>query len=253
MSTSPPPWGVICQLVSKKREKLASEFIFNKDVKKNSFLHFMYTNYITTDSWFVPKERLSLLLLCFFLSFFLFLSHPLYSPSPLSLLIFIISERKHKGRREKSTSTILNFVFSFPISFVSSEMTLHLSKKETSLTLVPDRIRNNIKIISSFFFFPPIYRYYFSVILVVYKLQQAIVTPFSLPLFNRFAPISSYFPPAFQYFLFTSSVPNLSNRFVSLTQKLFLPLLLLSSPLNFILSFSTFLLFAARSANFKTT
>ena len=97
-------------------------------------------------------------------------------------------------------------------------------------------------------FFSPssVYRYYFSVILVVYKLQQAIVTPFSLPLFNRFAPISSYFPPAFQYFLFTSSVPNLSNRFVSLTQKLFLPPLPLSSPLNFILSFSTFLLFAAR-------
>ena len=93
-------------------------------------------------------------------------------------------------------------------------------------------------------FFSPssVYRYYFSVILVVYKLQQAIVTPFSLPLFNRFAPISSYFPPAFQYFLFTSSVPNLSNRFVSLTQKLFLlpfpSLLLLISSFPSPLSFS---------------
>lgn len=212
MSTSPPPWGVICQLVSKKREKLASEFIFNKDVKKNSFLHFMYTNYITTDSWFVPKERLSLLLLCFFLSFFLFLSHPLYSPSPLSLLIFIISERKHKGRREKSTSTILNFVFSFPISFVSSEMTLHLSKKETSLTLVPDRIRNNIKIISSFFFFPPIYRYYFSVILVVYKLQQAtsncnalFLSPIQ-SLRSNFQLLSTCFPILFIYIFGSQSL-----------------------------------------------
>ena len=207
----------------------------------------------------VRSQRAFVSFTSLFLSFFLSFSfyRILYIPPPPSLYSFLLSQRGNARGGEKNLRPllrpILNFVFSFPISFVSSEMTLHLSKKETSLTLVPDRIRNNIKIISSFFFFPPIYRYFFSVILFFYKLQQAIVTPFSLPLFNRFAPISSYFPPAFQYFLFTSSVPNLSNRFVSLTQKLFLPLLLLSSPLNFILSFSTFLLFAARSANFKTT
>lgn len=95
----PLPWRVICQLVSKKREKLASEFIFNKDVKKNSFLHFMYTNYITTDSWFVPKERLSLLLLCFFLSFFLFLSYPLYSLPLFTHFYYLREETQGEERK----------------------------------------------------------------------------------------------------------------------------------------------------------
>ena len=123
-STS-PPWGVICQLVSKKREKLASEFIFNKDVKKNSFLHFMYTNYITTDSWFVPKERLSLLLLCFFLSFFLslFIASFIFPLPPLFTHFYYLREETQGEERKIYVhsyvqSLTLCFLFPFPSSRV---------------------------------------------------------------------------------------------------------------------------------------
>lgn len=76
----------------------------------------MYTNYIT-DSCFVPKECLSLLLLSSSFFFYCILYIPLSLPP--SLLIFIISERKHKRRGEwkgrgKNLRHNPHFVFSIP-------------------------------------------------------------------------------------------------------------------------------------------
>lgn len=106
----------------------------------------MYTNYIT-DSCFVPKECLSLLLLS---SSFFFLLYPLYPPLPPSLPLysFLLSQRgntrgEENGRGgEKIYATILTLCFLSHFLRLE-EMTLHLSKEEMSLTLVPDRIRRH--------------------------------------------------------------------------------------------------------------
>lgn len=104
----------------------------------------MYTNYIT-DSCFVPKECLSLLL--FSSSFFFIVSF--ISPSPsLPLYSFLLSQRGNtrggeNGRGgEKIYATILTLCFLSHFLRLE-EMTLHLSKEEMSLTLVPDRIRRH--------------------------------------------------------------------------------------------------------------
>ena len=99
-------------------------------------------------------------------------------------------------------------------------------------------------------FFSPssVYRYYFSVILVVYKLQQATsncnaLFPPSIQSFrSNFQLLSTCFPILFIYIFGSQSLEPI--RVVN--SKTFSPALPLSSPLNFILSFSTFLLFAAR-------
>lgn len=105
----------------------------------------MYTNYIT-DSCFVPKECLSLLLLS---SSFFFFIVSFISPSPsLPLYSFLLSQRGNirggeNGRGgEKIYATILTLCFLSHFLRLE-EMTLHLSKKEMSLTLVPDRIRRH--------------------------------------------------------------------------------------------------------------
>lgn len=105
----------------------------------------MYTNYIT-DSCFVPKECLSLLLLS---SSFFFFIVSFISPSPsLPLYSFLLSQRGNtrggeNGRGgEKIYATILTLCFLSHFLRLE-EMTLHLSKEEMSLTLVPDRIRRH--------------------------------------------------------------------------------------------------------------
>lgn len=105
----------------------------------------MYTNYIT-DSCFVPKECLSLLLLS---SSFFFFIVSFISPSPsLPLYSFLLSQRGNtrggeNGRGgEKIYATILTLCFLSHFLRLE-EMTLHLSKEEMSLTLIPDRIRRH--------------------------------------------------------------------------------------------------------------
>lgn len=182
----------------------------------------MYTNYIT-DSCFVPKECLSLLLLSSSFFFYCILYIPL--SLPLSLLIFIISERKHKRRGEwkgrgKNLRHNPHFVFSIPFPSSRGNDTSPIEGGNVFNT----RSRSNQKTSKSSVF--PQFIAIISQLFLLFINCNKHRTPFFLlsPRFNRFAPISSYFPAAFQYFLFTSSAP-ISRTIRVVNSKTFSPAL----------------------------
>lgn len=214
----------------------------------------MYTNYIT-DSCFVPKECLSLLLL----SSSFFLLYPLYPPLPpslpLSLLIFIISERKHKRRGEwkgrgKNLRHNPHFVFSIPFPSSRGNDTSPIEEGNVLNT----RSRSNQKTSKSSVF--PQFIAIISQLFLLFINCNKHRTPFFLLSSSPPDSIASLqFPVTFQLLSSTFYLhlrPQSLEPFVSLTQKLFLPLFLPLPPVNFILSFSAFLQLAAPSANFNT-
>lgn len=206
----------------------------------------MYTNYIT-DSCFVPKECLSLLLL----SSSFFLLYPLYPSFPPSLLIFIISERKHKRRGEwkgRGKNLRHNPHFVFPSSRGNDTSPIEEGN------VLNTRSRSNQKTSKSSVF--PQFIAIISQLFLLFINCNKHRTPFFLLSSSPPDSIASLqFPVTFQLLSSTFYLhlrPQSLEPFVSLTQKLFLPLFLPLPPVNFILSFSAFLQLAAPSANFNT-
>lgn len=158
--------------------------------------------------------------------FFFFLLYPLYPllPPSLPLYSFLLSQRGNtrggeNGRGgEKIYATILTLCFLSHFLRLE-EMTLHLSKK-----VFNTRSRSNQKTSKSSVF--PQFIAIISQLFLLFINCNKHRTPFFLlsPRFNRFAPISSYFPAAFQYFLFTSSAP-ISRTIRVVNSKTFSPAL----------------------------
>lgn len=212
----------------------------------------MYTNYIT-DSCFVPKECLSLLLLSSSFFFYCILYIPLSLPP--SLLIFIISERKHKKRGEwkgrgKNLRHNPHFVFSIPFPSSRGNDTSPIEGGNVFNT----RSRSNQKTSKSSVF--PQFIAIISQLFLLFINCNKHRTPFFLLSSSPPDSIASLqFPVTFQLLSSTFYLhlrPQSLEPFVSLTQKLFLPPFLPLPPVNFILSFSAFLQLAAPSANFNT-
>lgn len=193
-----------------------------------------------------------------FTSFFFFFFYCiLYIPLslPPSLLIFIISERKHKRRGEwkgrgKNLRHNPHFVFSIPFPSSRGNDTSPIEGGNVFNT----RSRSNQKTSKSSVF--PQFIAIISQLFLLFINCNKHRTPFFLLSCSPPDSIASLqFPVTFQLLSSTFYLhlrPQSLEPFVSLTQKLFLPPFLPLPPVNFILSFSAFLQLAAPSANFNT-
>lgn len=193
-----------------------------------------------------------------FTSFFFFFFYCiLYIPLslPPSLLIFIISERKHKRRGEwkgrgKNLRHNPHFVFSIPFPSSRGNDTSPIEEGNVLNT----RSRSNQKTSKSSVF--PQFIAIISQLFLLFINCNKHRTPFFLLSSSPPDSIASLqFPVTFQLLSSTFYLhlrPQSLEPFVSLTQKLFLPPFLPLPPVNFILSFSAFLQLAAPSANFNT-